>query len=57
MPAIQPIPRNTPSSADDEAQALLAVHEKGTRGRRKPQAAQPRQANVSGATAGTKVRD
>lgn len=55
MVATQPIPRNTPSTSDDEAQALLAVHTKGTNGRvrTRPQA---QRGTVPGENPGTKVR-
>jgi RES domain-containing protein len=35
MPAIQPIPRNTPSSADRQAADVLALHNRSTDGRQR----------------------
>ena len=59
MPAIQPIPRNAPSSADVEAGQILATHNRATLARtRKPEAWNPptRRATVTGENAGRRVK-
>lgn len=55
MVAVQPIPRNAPSSSDVEAQALLRVHNRGTDGRVK-RSPLPQYSRVPGENPGTRVR-
>lgn len=59
MPAVQPIPRNTPDPASQQAADLLALHNRSTDGRqRTPAKWNPptRRGSVSGENAGRRVK-
>lgn len=59
MPAIQPIPQNTPDSATKQAGQILALHNRSTDGRvRTPAAWNPptRRATQTGENAGRRIK-
>lgn len=59
MPAIQPIPRNSPTPSEDEAQRLLANHNRSTDGRlRTPSRFAPsvQRSTAAGQNAGRRVK-
>lgn len=59
MPAIQPIPRNAPTTTDTEAAQVLALHNRSTESRtRSPRWSQAgaRAGSITGANAGTRVK-
>lgn len=59
MPAIQPIPRNSPTPSEEEAQHLLANHNRSTDGRlRTPARWAPatQRSTAAGQNAGRRVK-
>ena len=59
MPAIQPIPQNSPSTSDTEAARLLADHNRRTDARKKSPAdwaPTTQRGSVPGENAGTRVK-
>lgn len=59
MPAIQPIPRNAPTTASEEATAVLALHNRSTESRtRSPRWSQAgaNAGSIPGANAGSRVK-
>ena len=58
MPAIQPIPRNAPNPASEQASAVLALHNRSTDARTRTPKWSPatQRATVTGENAGRRVK-